>query len=89
MKTPLAHLSACNQLDSISGCFTIITALKCMQGFQLLVEDLSGFGSIAAKAAERLQEDFPKCTSLAFPIRLANTSEVNCPSVKHEYVSTA
>ena len=35
-----------------------------------MVDDLTGFGSIAADTVIRLQEDFPKSKRLAFPIRL-------------------
>jgi len=47
-----------------------------MQGFQLLVDDLSGFGSVAGQTLSQLQDDFPKSSVLAFPIRSHPQSQV-------------
>ena len=40
-----------------------------LQGFQLLVDDLSGFGSMAEQTLSQLQDDYPRCPVFAFPIR--------------------
>lgn len=50
-----------------------------MQGFQLTIDDLTGFGSIATDTAIRLQEDFPKAKQLAFPMCLMAEPQVGTP----------
>ena len=53
-----------------------------------MVDDLTGFGSIATDAVIRLQEDFPKSKQLAMPIRLMPEPQARTsysPAIRNYY----
>ena len=43
--------------------------LSAMQGFQVLTEDMSGFGSVAADVLGMVRDDYPRTAVLTIPLR--------------------